>query len=424
MSSVVRQLARRGEWLIIALAALVRLWRLSYHSLWFDEAVSLQWATSSPLWIWQKTVTLVEDKHPPGYYLLLHTWIGLLEPLGLANNDAALRLLGSLLGVLTVAGVLLLVRRLSGRAVALLAGLLVALSPLLVWYSQELRMFQPATTALVWAGCCLFLAWTSERRWPRWGWWLGLVFTLLAALYSYLFSAFVLPAVGLTLLLLWLATSRSGVPPSDGKGAQPSSTNHWRFVEGVLALAIVTVLFLPLAYNAWVVNGSEGEPGQAFAQFGQTLWRLLGVFTLWRGDWPAWLPTVSLGLFGLLAVAGLVAPATGRSAQVSGSSALSASYLDRGWLWLWLGIPLLIGNVLLASSASVFAEDRYFLFLTPFLLWAVARGAITLGQRPVWLGWGLGGVVAVLLLAALPRLWTPAMYREDWRAGANYIIHH
>jgi hypothetical protein len=33
----------------------------------------------------------------------------------------------------------------------------------------------------------------------------------------------------------------------------------------------------------------------------------------------------------------------------------------------------------------------------------------------------LGAMAAILLAAALPRLWTPAMLREDWRAAAMYI---
>jgi hypothetical protein len=94
---------------------------------------------------------------------------------------------------------------------------------------------------------------------------------------------------------------------------------------------------------------------------------------------------------------------------------------DRLYLWAWLGVPLLIGNLLLSRNDTVFAEDRYFLFLAPFALWAVARGGVVVGERwrPVGL---LAGVAAVILLAAaLPRLWSPAMLREDWRAAANYV---
>jgi 4-amino-4-deoxy-L-arabinose transferase-like glycosyltransferase len=398
-----------AELLIVALAAVVRFWRLSYHSLWFDEAVSLQWATSNPVWTWQRTFSLAEDKHPPGYYLLLHYWIDLLDLVGLPRSDTALRAFGSILGVLTVVGLLLLVRRLSGRPTALLAGLLVALSPVLVWYSQEMRMFQPATTALVWAG--LFLLWAWETPAPGWRWmgWLGFVVALALALYTYLFSAFLLPAVGLTLLLLFWT---SHPPRLVG-----------RLVEGILALAVATLLFLPLAYNAWAITGAEEMPGQAFAGLDDNLWRLLRIFTLWRVEWPPFVSTGALLILGGLLLAGITIPfQSEKNPHPSAESAKSAVYRDRVWLILWLGTPLLIGHLLLARSASVFAEDRYFLFLAPFALWAVARGAVGLGRRQRWAG-TITGVVAVALLAgALPHLWTPAMLRENWRAAADYIV--
>ena len=103
---------------IVALAALVRFWRLDYHSFWFDEAVSLDWAEDNPAFIWANTFPLLNDKHPPAYYLLLHYWQKGLALFGLEHSDVALRSLGAILGVLTVLGVLLLARRLSGRATA------------------------------------------------------------------------------------------------------------------------------------------------------------------------------------------------------------------------------------------------------------------------------------------------------------------
>ena len=61
------------------------------------------------------------------------------------------------------------------------------------------------------------------------------------------------------------------------------------------------------------------------------------------------------------------------------------------------------------------------MFLAPFALWAVARGAVALGERWRPAGWLAGAAAVILLAAALPRLWTPGMLREDWRAAANYI---
>ncbi len=156
-----------------------------------------------PVYTWQKTFALIDDKHPPLYYISLHYWQQGLYIAGLAHNDAALTRVCSLLGVLTVWGIMVLAARLSGRATGLLTGLLTALAPVLIWYSQELRMFQPATTWIVWAALCLIVAWQADRVAVRlYGGPAGLEFDLL--LYSYLFSAFILPAAGLTLLLLSL----------------------------------------------------------------------------------------------------------------------------------------------------------------------------------------------------------------------------
>lgn len=410
ISPTATAITAQAVWVLtLAIAALARFWRLGYHSIWFDEAVTLQWATSNPVWTWQKTIALVEDKHPPGYYLLLHGWIEVLKGLGLPRTDEALRLFGGLLGVLTVLGVMLLARRLSGRSTALLAGLLAALAPALVWYSQELRMFQPAATGLVWAGYCMIRAWVAAPAWRRWGWWIGFIVCFELAIYSYLFSAFLLPAAGLTLLLLAYRARQT----ERGQWAWA-----WRFGEGALAMIVAGALFLPLAYNAWLVNSAEGAPGVAFANLGANLWRMLRVFTLWRVDWPGWLVTTSLLGFGGLAIAGLSLPARPPSER---AAATRPAPSDRGWLLIWLGVPLLIGNLLLARSDSVFAEDRYFLFLAPFLLWAVARGALMIDQRWRGAGWATGGLAVALMAASLPHLWTPAMYRENWRAAAHYI---
>ncbi len=284
---------RLPEALVLLTALLARVWRLGYHSIWFDEAVSLSWAGADPAYTWQVTFRLVEEKHPPVYYLALHYWQQAMGLLGLAQNDAALRLLGALLGVLTVGAIMALAGRLSGRRVGLLAGLLTALSPVLVWYSQELRMFQPVTALLASAAWSLLAAWQAEQPGARLAWWAAFVLAFTAALYSYLFSAFMLPAAGLTLLAL--------------AAAQPRRPR--RFWEGAAALALVTLLFLPLAYNAWSVNAAEGAPGRAFAGFLPNLWRLLRIFTVWRSGWPAPLETAALAFLAALALAGLLWPA-------------------------------------------------------------------------------------------------------------------
>ncbi len=381
---------------LILLALIVRFWRLGYHSVWFDEAVSLSWAQSDLRHTWAVTMRLVEDKHPPIYYTLLHLWQRMLAWVGLDYSDAALRALGSILGALTVWGILLLARATGNRLAGWISALLVALSPILVWYSQELRMFQPAATGIVWFAYALWRAWHTPTPGRRLVWWAAAVIAIDAALYSYLFSAFVLPAAGLSMLALLVRT------------------RDWRrFGESALALLAAGLIFLPLARNAWVVNSAESTPGRAFENFAANLLRLLQNDTVWRVPWDLPWINAALACFALLVLAGLTMP---------WPRPLHTTAFDRTWLWIWIGVPLLIANVLLTRSHSIFDHDRYLLFMAPFMLWAAGRGCAILIAR-VWpLGLALTVAAAALLLLALPPLWTPARARENWRAAADYIL--
>ena len=391
------------ELFVLLLAALPRLWRLEYHSIWFDEAISLDWAKLGPAHIWPGTFQLIRDKHPPAYYLALHYWQTLLGWFGAEQSDAALRILGVLLGILMVWGILRLVTQLSGRANGLLAGAFTALAPMLVWYSQELRMFLPAATAIVWAAFSLVAAReqlppqdASPARNPappRFLYWFGLIAALTFALYSYLYAAFFLPGFALSVFLL---ARRNG------------SFNKRYMLEAVVAFAVVALLFLPLARSAWAVNSASGTPGAPFADFLPNLWRQLRIFTVWHTGWPDAVRTAAVLFFALLALAGLLLPGGARRDA-------------RPFLWLWIAAPLLIGSALLATNAAIFREDRYFLFLAPFVLCAAARGVSAIGRWRPSAG-ALSGLAALALLAAsLPVLWTPPLFRENWRAAADYI---
>ncbi len=406
------------ELCVLIAAALLRFWRLEYHSFWFDEAISLAWARTGPAEIVKATIQLSRDKHPPAYYLALHYWQALLEWFGAAERDAALRSFGVLLGLLMVWGVLRLATRLSGRATGLLSGLFAALAPILVWYSQELRMFLPAATAIVWA---LYFMIAAKERGPshsnaaamsRLLRWLGFAAALIFSLYSYLYAAFFLPGLGLSLLLL---------------ARRDEAFDRRFFIEGSVALAVVTVIFLPLASSAWLVNSAENLPGAAFADFLPNLRLQLTIFTIWFASWPDALRTAGVSFVAVLVAAGLILSNSGGRDTLFTSQPPTRSYFRR-WmageqplLWVWIGGPLLIGNVLLARNAAVFREDRYFLFLAPFVLWAAARGVVRIGRLRLTVGLASGAAAVALLVAALPVLWTPALFRENWRAAADYI---
>ncbi len=121
--------------LAILIAFAARFHDLDAQSLWNDEGNSLRLAQRSP-------ADLIDaagrDIHPPGYYLALKGWIALA-----GESEFSLRALSAFAGVIAVAATMALGRALFSRAPAIIAGLLVALSPFAVYYSQETRMYAP-----------------------------------------------------------------------------------------------------------------------------------------------------------------------------------------------------------------------------------------------------------------------------------------
>ena len=94
--------------LLILLGLGLRLARLSFQPLWWDEGYSV-WFATHPLA--QMASLTAQDIHPPLYYALLHGWAALL-----GTGPAALRLLSVAVGVLTIPLLYLVARRMLSPA--------------------------------------------------------------------------------------------------------------------------------------------------------------------------------------------------------------------------------------------------------------------------------------------------------------------
>ena len=146
---------RRGRPLLV-IAVLLLGFGLRFHlldaqSFWNDEGNSARLSERSLELIIEGTAS---DIHPPLYYLLLHGWQSLA-----GNSEFALRAFSAFAGVLAVPVVMALGLLLGGKRpylIALIAGLVTAVSPPLITYSQETRMY--ALLGLLAVLSTLFLA--------------------------------------------------------------------------------------------------------------------------------------------------------------------------------------------------------------------------------------------------------------------------
>lgn len=122
---------------IILLALGLRLAAIGEESLWGDESHTLITAGKATLAEVIAT-SRREVNHPPLYFLLMHVWIG-----SFGDGDVSVRLPSALAGVAAVGGMILLAGSLRPRRpwLALIAGVMAATSPFLIYYSQEARNY-------------------------------------------------------------------------------------------------------------------------------------------------------------------------------------------------------------------------------------------------------------------------------------------
>lgn len=120
---------------IVALGALLRFAGLGAQSLWFDEAATWE-LTRLPF---GEMLDALPDResNPPVFYAL--EW---LVTRALGDSEAALRALSATAGTLLIVVAWAIGRRVGGRRVALATAALIAVNPLLIWFSQEARNYE------------------------------------------------------------------------------------------------------------------------------------------------------------------------------------------------------------------------------------------------------------------------------------------
>src|SRR5437773_3477234 len=179
--------------LLLACAFALRCLNLTFQPLWFDEGWSVWFATTDLATMAARTAA---DIHPPLYYALLHGWIALA-----GAGEFALRYFSVAIGVLAVACLYRLARTLLGGTTALVAAALITLSPLMVYYSQEIRMYGLVTLLGVVSS---WLFWKLTEDGARKTGWLAYVLVTSAAMYTQYYGAFIPLFHG----VYWLCTAR------------------------------------------------------------------------------------------------------------------------------------------------------------------------------------------------------------------------
>jgi hypothetical protein len=356
----------------------LRVHRLAYDSVWWDEGFSV-WMARLP--IRQMLAETARDTHPPLSYATLHFWLKLA-----GDEELALRLPSAFFGLLTVAVTHQIGREAGGRKAGLTAALLTALARLPVSWSQEIRMYAPASffaTLALWAALRVF---SNRGRTQIWA--VLLTLSLAAGLLElYLFAAVVL-VLNLGFMIAFLA-----------------STHRWRLAAVWLATQVgALALFAPWIVYAW------GRMSNFDIQATVGLWYVVKLYlsTVFLGiatDIERYLPLLMAGLIVLIGTSAIAAIA-GKGRRVIWAVLVIGTLLPP-FLVYTLSLPSLQINIHPPPS------PRYFLLL-----------CITVY---VLIGWGITAldkslrIVGIALLAGLVSLsgwslrdyYTNSLYLSD-----------
>jgi mannosyltransferase len=141
---------------LTVLAAILRFSTLDVQSFWFDEAVTVGLVKSS----FGHMLSSIggSESTPPLYYVIAWVWTRVF-----GHGEVGLRSLSALAGTAFVPVAYAAAAELSSRRTAFVIAALAAVSPLLIWYSQEARSY---SLLVLFAGLS-FLFFVRQLREPR-----------------------------------------------------------------------------------------------------------------------------------------------------------------------------------------------------------------------------------------------------------------
>lgn len=374
--------AQHRQWWLLAgivlVGALLRFSTVGEQSFWFDEATTWQ-IVSHGLGHVLHQVPQTEST-PPLYYVLLWGWS---RVFGL--GEAGLRSLSAVFGTATIVVMWAVARRVASERAGLIAALLTATNPFLVWYSQEARAYSLLLlmSALSLLAVARVLASPSRGRVLVWG--LSAALALAAHYYA---------AVAIVPEGLWLAVAlrRRGV------------LTLARIAAGVMPIVAVGAAQLPL-----VLRQNDGRASY-ISTSGSLPYRLVQLFKqdlIGEGQPAKGLLTAICAAAVVIGLGLLVTRA--RRDERSGALAPLA-----------IGLGGVVLAIVVAAVGTDYVNTRNLLATWPGLMLVVALGlGVARARRLGALGAAM--LVAVGVLCVGNVVTNPLYQRLNWRGAAHVL---
>lgn len=166
--------------LILLTGMLLRIYKLGSHDLWYDEVASIFMARFPG--------EIVFDQQPPLYYMLLDLWMRFV-----GTNEFILRFLSVFFSTLSIIMIYQLGKSLFDSNVGIIAALLFSISPIHIWYAQEVKGYTLLPLLIVTTFYSFILAIKHNKKFL---WFVFILFSIFSIYTAYI-SFFILMSEGL-----------------------------------------------------------------------------------------------------------------------------------------------------------------------------------------------------------------------------------
>jgi len=366
------------------LAYLLRIYNLGVKDIWWDEAHSW-WYAAMPLFegVRRGMSEWTGAVGDPFYPIMLSLWMRFV-----GQTPFALRYLSLLLNLLSIAYLAKLTNRAFGLKPARIALLLGSISPIWIFYAQEVRQY--TLTPLVMLVAVEAVVAIIKGKNTRWSW-VRLVIGEVLALYTHSFMAFGIVGLNLWLALIWLRRQQN---------------QQTFFIRWVISQVAALVLIAPALPN-YIARTRAG--GTAFIQL-NPVYTVNAIWNIFMGiPWEHATDPIPVRIFAaLVLILMLVGLAVGARHMAHRRTALDMLYL-------------VIAVSLIALAYWWFTpiiHPRYLLFLTGPLFAVLSVLLVEMWQAGGWQRFLCIGLVVSLVLTSvfnLSNLYTGRYfgYRHD-----------
>jgi mannosyltransferase len=364
--------------LLVIVGGWLRVWCIGSSSLWFDEAFTRDVAVyGNPVTIARNEIG---DLHPPLYFILLSVWVHVA-----GDSEVALRALSAFAAMLAIPVYYHIGRLLFNRRAGTVALILGALSPLQIYYAQEVRNYMLSITMAAW----MLVGLIAMLRGKSYGWPIY-VLAALGGLYTHYFTGLLLVAVNLWLLIYRPARQQ---------------WRRWLSADIIVAVLYIPQLF-PFIQQSQAVIGSFWIPKPNPAAPITTL-----TFLLFGAAFPRsvdFVPIIALMIVLVITALDILRKAPRRVRPY--------------WLLCAATILVVLLSVMVISlvRSSIYL-DKSFGLLSPFLIAAIA-GGVAYARRPSPVPLLTGLLVVLMIVGILNHALVPDPTKPPFRQIAADLM--